>query len=69
MSKMKAPPSVAPAVFTVEEATDYLRISRSSLYRLFDSRAVPRTRVGGRTLVRRVDLDAFLEQSVEHYAA
>lgn len=56
---------IPSAALSVEEAADYLRISRASVWRLLKNRAVSRVRIGGRTVVRRVDLDAFLERSIE----
>jgi excisionase family DNA binding protein len=53
------------AALTVNEAAAYLRISRAGIYRLFSSGELARTRIGGRTLVRRVDADALLNRSVE----
>lgn len=55
---------VQPAAFTAEEAADYLRISRAGVYRLMKNGELPRAKIGDRTVVRRVDLDAFLEASV-----
>ncbi|MEZ0212986.1 MAG: helix-turn-helix domain-containing protein [Xanthobacteraceae bacterium] len=54
-----------PAAFTVEEAADYLRLSRAGIWRLLKDGRLPRARIGGRTLIRRVDVDAFLERCVE----
>ncbi|MDR4305653.1 helix-turn-helix domain-containing protein [Chelatococcus sambhunathii] len=54
----------AAAVFTVPEAAVYLRISRASVYRLFDKGELRAARIGGRTLVRRIDADALLERAV-----
>jgi excisionase family DNA binding protein len=62
---MKTFDRVEAAAFTVKEAADYLRISRTTLYRLFSDSALPRTRIGGRTLVRKADVDAFLARCVE----
>jgi len=49
-----------PAALTIREASDYLRVSPSTLYRLFREKKLSAARVGGRTLVRRLDADAFL---------
>jgi excisionase family DNA binding protein len=62
---MKTFERVEAAAFTVKEAADYLRISRTTLYRLFSENALPRVRLGGRTLVRKTDADAFLARCVE----
>ncbi|HEY9346236.1 MAG TPA: helix-turn-helix domain-containing protein [Inquilinus sp.] len=56
---------VSPAAFTAEEAADYLRISRAGVYRLMRDRKLPRAKIGDRTVIRRVDLDAFLASAVE----
>ncbi|MGL4964958.1 MAG: helix-turn-helix domain-containing protein [Inquilinus sp.] len=56
---------VPPAAFTAEEAADYLRISRAGVYRLMKDRKLPRAKIGDRTVIRRVDLDAFLASAVE----
>lgn len=56
--------NVTPAAFNVEEAAHYLGISRANLYKLFKSGALRSTKIGGRTLVRRIDADALLERSV-----
>lgn len=55
---------ITPAAFTAEEAADYLRISRAGIYRLMRDRKLPRAKIGDRTVLRRVDLDAFLANCV-----
>lgn len=52
--------AVSPAVLTVSEAAIYFRISRASIWRLLRNGGLPKTRIGGRTLIRRADADAFL---------
>lgn len=47
-------------VLKVNEVLDILPIDRSSLYRLFRSGKLPCVKLGGKTVVRRADLDAFL---------
>jgi excisionase family DNA binding protein len=49
----------------VEETADYLRVSRATIWRLLSTKELRRVRIGGRTVIRRVDLDSFLEQAVE----
>ena len=49
---------------TIAEATQSLRISRAGIYRLFSAGELPFAKVGGRTLVRRQDIDALLERSL-----
>lgn len=53
-----------PAALSVNEAARYLSISRANLYRLFKNGDLRPAKVGGRTLVRRVDADRLLERSV-----
>jgi len=55
---------ITPAALSVVQAAQYLGVSRASLYRLLSSGELRTTKIGGRTLVRRVDADAFLEASV-----
>lgn len=65
---MKAPrlaPAVQPAVFTIPELADYFRISRAGVWRLLQDNRLPKTKIGGRTLIRRVDADSFLASCVE----
>ncbi|GGH16086.1 hypothetical protein GCM10007036_16480 [Alsobacter metallidurans] len=50
---------------TVEEAADFLRVSRATIWRLLQSGALPRARIGGRTVIRLVDAEAFLARAVE----
>jgi len=48
------------AVMTVNELAQYFRISRVSAYKLFNTGALMPIKIGGRTMVRRADADAFL---------
>lgn len=57
---MRPTPNHPPAALTIKEASDYLRVSPSTLYRLFREKKLSAARVGGRTLIRRLDADAFL---------
>jgi excisionase family DNA binding protein len=57
-------PSLSAAL-TVDEAADYIRVSRATIWRLLKSKSLARVRIGGRTVVRRVDLDAFLARAIE----
>jgi excisionase family DNA binding protein len=56
---------VLSGVLNVEEAADYLRVSRATIWRLLSTKALRRVRIGGRTVIRRLELDSFLEQAVE----
>ncbi|ACB28435.1 helix-turn-helix transcriptional regulator [Methylobacterium radiotolerans] len=49
-------------VLLVAEVLEILPIERSALYRLFRSGKLPCRKLGGRTVVRRVDLEAFLAE-------
>lgn len=62
MSRNIAMPAPTGAL-NVDEAADYLRISRASLFRLFKAKKLRRTKIGDRTLVRLSDLEALLERS------
>ncbi|MFB9983053.1 helix-turn-helix domain-containing protein [Mesorhizobium kowhaii] len=53
--------SNSPAVLTVSETAVFFRISRASVWRLLRAGDLKKTRIGGRTLVRRADAEAFLE--------
>lgn len=56
------------SVLTVEEACDYLRISRSGLYRIMKSDRLRPAHIGRRTVFRRSDVDAFLETCIGEVA-
>ena len=62
----------APAdslALTVEEALGAIRISRSTFYELVKAGELPVAKVRGRTLVRRIDLEALLARSLLRAAA
>jgi excisionase family DNA binding protein len=50
---------------TIPESADYLRVSPATVWRLLKNKMLARTRIGGRVVIRRVDLDAFLARAVE----
>lgn len=56
---------ILPAALRVEDAAKYLGISRATLFKLFKTGQLKPAKVGGRTLVRRVDADALLERAVQ----
>lgn len=62
-----APPDTL--AFTVEEALTAMRISRSTFYELVKTGELPVAKVRGRTLVRRIDLEALLARSLLRAAA
>ena len=47
-------------VVTVKEAGDYLRVSKSTIYRLFNEGLLRRRKVGSRTLIDRSDIEALI---------
>lgn len=47
---------------TTAEAARSLGIGKTKLFELIGNGAIPAVRLGGRTLVRRVDLEAFTAQ-------
>jgi len=63
MAKSNFP--IPSAALTVDEAADYIRVSRATIWRLLRNKSLARARIGGRTVVRRIDLDAFLARAVE----
>jgi excisionase family DNA binding protein len=56
---------VLSGALNVKEAVDYLRVSQATIWRLLSAKELRRVRIGGRTVIRRVDLDSVLEQAVE----
>ena len=62
--KINSPFTGANAALTIDETADYLRVCRSTVYKLFREGQLKPAKLGGRTLVRRVDADALLERSV-----
>jgi excisionase family DNA binding protein len=51
----------ASPYLTVEEAAEYLRCKPKRIYDLTSQRRLPHVKDGSRTLLRRADLDAHLE--------
>jgi excisionase family DNA binding protein len=56
-------PIALPAALTVREAAYYLRSSPAGIYRMFARGDLPKAKVGGKTLVRRVDADKLLARA------
>jgi excisionase family DNA binding protein len=48
--------------FTINEAAQYLRISRAFLYKLIHEGRIRTVKVGARTIVRGAELERFLDQ-------
>jgi excisionase family DNA binding protein len=57
--------SIPSAALTIDEAARYISVSRATIWRLLKSKSLARIRIGGRTVVRRTDLDALLAKLVE----
>ena len=57
-----AVPAASPYL-SVTEAADYLRCGRQRIYDLTSSGRLPFVKDGSRVLLRRADLDAYLEAS------
>lgn len=69
MTNQAAPPAATHDLLRDAEAAVHLRISRAGIWRLHQKGAFPAVRIGGRTLFRRADLDAFVERQVQNGAA
>lgn len=54
--------SEARPYLSVAEAADYLRCKPKRVYDLCSQRRIPFVKDGSRTLLRRADLDAYLEE-------
>lgn len=52
-----------PEIMTIGETAAYLRISKSSLYKLAQEGRIPRQKVGRHWRFRREAIDRWLEQS------
>jgi excisionase family DNA binding protein len=63
MSKSNSP--IPSAALTIDEAADYIRVSRATIWRLLKNKSLARIRIGGRTVVRRTDLDELLSKLVD----
>lgn len=46
-----------------EEAAEYLRVARSTIYKLMGERSIPSYKVGKATLLKSTDLDSYVEQN------
>lgn len=52
-----------PHLLTVKEAAAYLRIAVPTVWRMLHDAKFPRTRIGGRTFIKREALDDFIEEN------
>jgi excisionase family DNA binding protein len=57
----KAESSLQPAAFSVQDAGMYLGVSADTVRRLVHAGAIPHARIGNSLRIRRIDLDAYLE--------
>lgn len=58
-------PSTARRLLTIVEAADALRISRSSVYRLFDARQLAWVQIGASRRVTSSEIDRFIAAHTE----
>ncbi len=56
-------------LMTLEEVADYLRVTRKTIYRLLEKRAIPSTRVGHQWRFDRTAVEAWLKQNSHGTAA
>ena len=54
---------ISRKMFSVKEAASYLGIRPGFLYELTSKRMIPYVQVGGRKMLKIVDLDAFMEDN------
>jgi excisionase family DNA binding protein len=56
-------PSAASRLLTIAEVADALRISRSSIYRLFDAGQLARVQIGASHRVTSAEIERFIAAS------
>lgn len=54
-------------VLSISEVADYFRSSRGHVYNLLRRGELLSVKVGGRTLIRRADVDALIERSTASF--
>jgi excisionase family DNA binding protein len=54
-----------PVLLTIAEASDFLRVSRHTIYRLLNARTIPSVRILSRRLVPLDALEDFIAREVE----
>jgi excisionase family DNA binding protein len=55
---------VEQAIFRPEEAAEYLRVGRTTMYSLLKRGIIPSVTEGSIRLVRRVDIDAYIARKL-----
>lgn len=61
--------SIVPVTMPVNDAADYLGISRATIYVLLREGALTKVKLGHRTLIRRADLDRLVGVSATPHEA
>lgn len=61
----RQPSILKPSALSVEQFCEDVGVSRTTFYRLVKSGALKATKIRSRTVVRRVDVDAFLARCAE----
>ena len=54
--------TVLKAAFAIEEACQYINVSRATLYRLIGQGVIPSLHIRRRRLILKADLDQFLQE-------
>ncbi|GAB6091396.1 helix-turn-helix domain-containing protein [Spirochaeta dissipatitropha] len=49
--------------FSVEEAAEYLRLSKYTVYKLSSQKIIPQYKIGRRVLFAKADLEKYLQQN------
>ena len=60
----KKPLNVAALSYSVPDAAEIIGISSSTLYAMIGAGTIQCVRLGGRTLIRRADIDKLLESNI-----
>lgn len=51
-------------LYTIKECADILRVHRSTVSRLLNENQIKHLEIGGRKLIRKPDLEAFLDNQI-----
>lgn len=55
-----------PQILTAQEAADYLRITKDTLYKLIKEGSIPAARVGRQYRIHRAHLEQWLESQMQN---